>query len=282
MNTHKNLPLPSRTKIKKGKYLSAVGIIFLPMIATAGNLGVPKHDEDGKFKVWYTTYDNEEACVIHERAGTSGSWSTMDGSCQPGSGFFEVEKSTGTHQFYMACYECWAYGCTEIRTPEYTTYVGTIEHTRKVYHHSSITFSNSQADSILSSASSTLQTADTGNDIGCPVKISREGNVTSFSNGNGSITTQSDFGSLSAGFNVVSDITWCGGIKANIIGCADEPGNRIAVVRHTSAMEGFLWAHEFGHNQGLGHRNINGAIMRDIIYSNSKEVSNHECNYYRQ
>jgi Matrixin len=155
-----------------------------------------------------------------------------------------------------------------------------VTHSLNVRRYTSVSLSNGTADSILNDASSVLQTYDGSGDVACDVTMTRNGGVSVFSSGDGSVDSSTDFYSLGTGINVVTAINWCGGFAPNIIGCATVPGTTLAVVRFSSNQEGILWAHEFGHNQGLGHRSSSTAVMNGTINTNRRRVNSTECNAY--
>ncbi|HEV2765344.1 MAG TPA: HEAT repeat domain-containing protein, partial [Pyrinomonadaceae bacterium] len=82
--------------------------------------------------------------------------------------------------------------------------------------------------------------------------------------------------------HVVSDLNWCGTLSSNVIGCADTPGGCMIVVRDDDpAIEAVLWAHEFGHNRGLDHRDVNDAVMHSIIETTHRRLTQAECSAFR-
>jgi hypothetical protein len=148
------------------------------------------------------------------------------------------------------------------------------------------TLTNTTADAILDEMTDILQTDDGAGagDVACDVEFIRSGGVTVFSTGDGSIDSQAEFNTvigLPGYVKVVNQINWCNGIGFNIIGCAPTPGSALAVVRLTSIpLEGILWAHEYGHTQGLPHRNVSRAVMNQTIASTRTRVNSTECNAY--
>jgi hypothetical protein len=113
---------------------------------------------------------------------------------------------------------------------------------------------NQQADTILAAASSALRNNDGPGDVECSATFRRDGNVGTFTQGDGSIDSEREYDAVADGAGdvfVVNAINWCGGPIANAIGCADS--DSMIVVRAGS--EGVVWAHEYGHTQGLNHRN---------------------------
>ena len=151
------------------------------------------------------------------------------------------------------------------------------------YTTSSLT--NAQADSILADATEVLQTNDGEGDVSCNVEFVRDGDVSVFTTGDGSIDSNTEFNTilgLPGYVAVVNQINWCGALIPNVIGCAPVPGGSMAVVRFTSSMEGILWAHEFGHTKGLSHRNDDpNAVMNGVITSTRLRVTSDECTAFR-
>ncbi|HEY5864521.1 MAG TPA: hypothetical protein VI542_03065 [Candidatus Tectomicrobia bacterium] len=147
------------------------------------------------------------------------------------------------------------------------------------------TLDNATADLILAEASDVLQTNNGGvGDVACDVTFARNGGVTTFSATDGSIDSEADFNAviaLSGRVKVVNQITWCGGFGANIIGCAPRPGTSQVVVRWvTIHQEGILWAHEYGHTQGLPDRTTANYVMSGTLSARSTRVSATECDAY--
>jgi hypothetical protein len=109
-------------------------------------------------------------------------------------------------------------------------------------------------------------------DVQCPItpQVRRQGPVTAFSFGDGSLDTQSEVTqvvSRERGAYVVNEINYCGGPPDPgnfIIGCATVGSHgAIAVVnRSTAQRDGRLWLHEYGHTKGLGHRGHSSNIMQ--------------------
>ena len=113
----------------------------------------------------------------------------------------------------------------------------------------------------------------------------RDGDVTVFTEGDGSIDSAAEFNALTAlpgHIKVVNQINWCGALIPNVIGCAPVPGNSLAVVRFTPSLEGILWAHEYGHNKGRSHRNDDAnAVMNGTIGATRLKVDAPECTAFR-
>lgn len=146
-------------------------------------------------------------------------------------------------------------------------------------HTSASSLSNADADDILLDGYNILKYYNGSGDKGCNVRLARLGNVTTFTSGDGSISSASEWGALADGINFVNDIGWCGSLAPNILGCGTTPGKRIAVVNHS--LSDIIWVHEFGHNQGLTHRDESNVIMAPVMASGNKRVNLTECNAYK-
>lgn len=136
------------------------------------------------------------------------------------------------------------------------------------------------ADAILNDATKILQTKDADADVACEVVLVRQGEIGTFTDGNGTINSEEDFKAVLAlpgHIKVVNQINWCGAFKPNVVGCAPTPGTSFVVVRHHASQEGILWNHELGHNKNLSHREAPGAIMNEFIDSTHLQVNATEC-----
>jgi predicted alpha/beta hydrolase len=160
-----------------------------------------------------------------------------------------------------------------------------VRHFRQVRRFNTASLTNEAADRILTDATIVLQAFDGPGDLACPVNMVRNGPVTAFTTGDGSIDSQAEFNTLMGlvgHIKVVNQINWCSTLRPNLIGCAPTPGNSLAVVRFTRRQEGILWAHEFGHNKGLGHRNDDpNAVMNGTIGPTRRRVNAGECLDYQ-
>ena len=166
-----------------------------------------------------------------------------------------------------------------------------------VVHQSPIDFANhvdlafsgtitaSRVDQVLGEATTLLGRQDFAQDIACCATMVRTGGALQFgSPGDGLdiLTTQAELDAVlmdpTARFKVVRQIGWCGGgVVTNAIGCAYIHGHGAAVVRYGIAdREGALWAHEFGHNIGLGHVTDPHYIMYPTI-TTSGGISSWQC-----
>ncbi|ANM31854.1 hypothetical protein ABI59_23285 [Acidobacteria bacterium Mor1] len=147
---------------------------------------------------------------------------------------------------------------------------------------------NDRLDAILEDASYRAATEDFTEDVGCCIRLSRQGNANSFGTAGDGLNTIDDSSELntvlsnnSGRVKVVTAINYCGGPGMNIIGCASTPGSRIAVVRwSTVTIESILWIHEYGHNTGLGHHPDNRHIMFASNNGSNNGLSQTECDAF--
>ncbi len=141
-------------------------------------------------------------------------------------------------------------------------------------------------DQLLIEGSEIVRTADSPADISCCVSLQRSGAVGTFAVTDGTIATPSElnavFGVTSHGVKVVVSLDFCGGFNTSIIGCAaiGSPTNLVLEHLGSVTLNGILWAHEFGHNQGLFHPNpsVSTRIMNGSLSSVSKQMTQAECN----
>jgi uncharacterized repeat protein (TIGR01451 family) len=145
-----------------------------------------------------------------------------------------------------------------------------------------------EVDAILTKASEVMQTADSSADIACCVAMQQNGLVGTFGTTDGIIDTS---GELNTVFNIsayqiklVPALNYCGGFNTSIIGCALINNSKNMILEHLDnvTLDGIVWAHEFGHNQGLFHPtgNIPTRIMNGTLYSSGigREMTQTECN----
>lgn len=160
----------------------------------------------------------------------------------------------------------------------------TDSHKLKFLHHVNAVLSNSEAETIASIATKILTTDNGEYDVPCPVTISKNGNVDSFSKTDGIIDNAIEFNLVDrvrGNVKVVRAINWCNETGAAIIGCANVPGSSLAMVRFSPDLDGILMAHEFGHNQGLFHRLGKNNLMDKSIGPTRVSVNQHECDAFR-
>jgi hypothetical protein len=149
--------------------------------------------------------------------------------------------------------------------------------------------SDARADAILTASTNLLRTMDGTDDVSADVRLSRSGSVGTFTVGNGIITSQADYNQVCAQGSgprifVVNQLLFCGGNTPSpgfiFIGCADTPGSCMVMVRTDDDDEPVLWAHEFGHNCGLRHRNVDFAVMHETVATNRRRINAAERNAY--
>ena len=169
-------------------------------------------------------------------------------------------------------------------------YVGETEaqHSRislEISRHTSASLTEFNVDStILPSANALLQTNDGLGDVACPMSFRRSGSISTFTAGNGVIQNQADLNQvfqLPGLVKVVAGINYCAGQTGTWVGCGGSQG---IIVTRMSALEGNLWAHEYGHNQGLwlsGHRTNPNFLGYPQILSTARRVSQSECDAMR-
>ena len=154
--------------------------------------------------------------------------------------------------------------------------------------HTTAVLTATDADLIVTGASTNLQHADSGTDVSCNTQFTVD-SLGAFTTGTGVVSTKQDFDDLFdpgsspiRQVRVVSEIYWCGAMMASAAGCADRPGNRIALVRRGADRERELWSHEIGHTKGLSDRMDSWvAVMFWQILPGHREVSATECSAYR-
>ena len=137
-----------------------------------------------------------------------------------------------------------------------------------------------QADAIITKMGRILQENDGPDDVPCDVGFVRDGVIDSFPVPN-VILSENDFIAAAAGRSdvmVVERINWCGARGSNIAGCT---WLGVSIVQRSAHYPGKVWAHEFGHRKGLGHRSVRNALMNESVSSTSRRVSQEECDAYR-
>ena len=160
-----------------------------------------------------------------------------------------------------------------------------ITHQLAIRRHSTAALTNGDADRILADATAILQTNDGEGDVACLVRLARNGDVGEFIDGDGSIDTSEEMGAvfdLPGNVKIVDELNFCGNFNTSYIGCGQIPGNSFITERYTANQEGILWAHEFGHNQGLPHRNTStNNLMYGALGINGRRINQTECNAFR-
>jgi hypothetical protein len=153
-----------------------------------------------------------------------------------------------------------------------------------IARHTSTNLSESAADCILADATSVLRRTDGPGDVSCAVDFRRMGTVAVFSTPR-KVNSSRDYSSVCAApgrVHVVAEITRCRNRPGRWYGCSDRPGACIVVSRKVKAsVEGILWAHEFGHNLGLGHTSEPNRVMRSGKLAKTDNQLRHcECAAY--
>jgi uncharacterized repeat protein (TIGR01451 family) len=165
----------------------------------------------------------------------------------------------------------------------------THRHSFTIARHVNILFSptDTDIDNFLYEASRIMQTADSAGDISCCVRLWRNGPSTTYAVTDGRITTSAELNQVFAyttyDVKIVEDLDYCLGYNPSIIGCAyvHSPKNMILEYLGFDTLDGILWAHEFGHNQGLQHPdnlgNFPTRIMNSVLSPSAKQMTLTEC-----
>jgi hypothetical protein len=167
-----------------------------------------------------------------------------------------------------------------------TWWTGVARRRLTVSRHNLASLTNADADRILGDATTVLRTNDGPGDVACSVTLERSGNVGVFSTGDGSIGTQAELNAvlnLPGNAKIVDDVDFCrGSFNTSIVGCGDRPGKSFVIERFNANEEGIGWAHEFGHNQNLRHRDTSSDnLMFFSLGTNRRRVNQTECNAFR-
>jgi hypothetical protein len=147
---------------------------------------------------------------------------------------------------------------------------------------------DARLDQILAAAALRMGKSDFAEDVACCAGLVRSGTQKTFGSAGDGLDLIDNNTELNAVLNnstarvkVVRVINYCGGAGTNIIGCAWIGGNGMALVRYGGVGdEGALWAHEYGHNVGLGHNGDSRYVMYGCLCGNNFGVSASECNLY--
>lgn len=153
-----------------------------------------------------------------------------------------------------------------------------------VKRHTGVPLDDPRSDQIIQTGMGVLSSEDGTGDVRTDLNIKREGGVLTFDSP-AAINSATDFtaaNALKARVVVVSEINYCGGPGANIIGCSGVPANTFVVVRMDDIdLEGILWMHEYGHSKGLSHRPGEQAVMDPLIGHDRRRVNPSESTAYR-
>jgi hypothetical protein len=157
-------------------------------------------------------------------------------------------------------------------------------HRIEISRHASVALPASRADEILAEMGDILRTRDGGDDVLCNVAFMRKGEIGELTEGTGSINSAQDFVAVNnapGNVKVVNQINWCGGFAPNILGCTQLFRDSMIVVRYSADAEAILWLHEFGHSQGLEHRDGATAVMNAAFGPFHRRVDSAECESLR-
>lgn len=180
---------------------------------------------------------------------------------------------------------CVSYGCRNLATENQvvsntvTVRVGnTIFH--QIRRHSNAPqMGETLADSTLAGVTNILTSVDGAGDVSCSTQTIREGNVITFTEGDGSIDTSAELYALEPGINLVDELNFCAAAAPNIGGCAFG-GDTIAVPILWSSIRSVVWGHEIGHLTGLGHRSGTHTLMNSGADADNRHVNTSECNSF--
>ena len=143
--------------------------------------------------------------------------------------------------------------------------------------------SNAQADAILAGATRVLRSRDSGSDVSADVVLQRRGDVRVIA-GPAVIASAEDYARIGASgvqVAIVEAVRFCTATKPGILGCSHIGGSFMALVRRSS-LEDIIWAHEYGHNCGLNHRNDPSALMYTVAGSSRRSLTSGEAGAYER
>lgn len=153
--------------------------------------------------------------------------------------------------------------------------------------HVDVTIAGGDVSGRLDRATTLLGTKDRPNDVACCVRLQMSGQLGSFGtagDGEDVITTRAEMRRVLAirpqRIKIVRSIVVCRSDEnpGNILGCANTPGDSIVITRRAAAD---VWAHEFGHNQGLSHRDSSRRNIMHSTAANTDTVNAAECRRFR-
>ena len=85
--------------------------------------------------------------------------------------------------------------------------------------------------------------------------------------------------------DVVNAIPWCDGPpeQGHWSGCSRNTGFGMVLIKETPAnLNGTLWAHEYGHNEGRHDRSGDvGYVMRAELFVDNRKLTTTDCDYMR-
>ncbi len=137
---------------------------------------------------------------------------------------------------------------------------------------------------ILEAASRIFVKRDCPGDVACPITLRLERfthrtHLGTFSSQQEEVQAHRDTDSLVLIVNRIDDAACSDrGGAGRILGCTGPANDWMAVVRYPPGIgAGIVWAHEYSHACGNGHREEKCALMRAYLYPDSKAVSKKEC-----
>ena len=153
-----------------------------------------------------------------------------------------------------------------------------------------INFTDQDARAVLDEMTVVVQTDDSLNgtgpaDVECAVGFELRAPVQVFDAGTGTIATAADFYEVidqPGDVKVVESIDWCRVPDPTVAGCALRNGSFVVEAEHNIDFAGPLWAHEFGHVNGLNHRRGEPLMtMNARVFEDSRRLADFECAEYR-
>ena len=155
-----------------------------------------------------------------------------------------------------------------------------------VVRHVDTAFSEVTAKARLGVATTLLRTKDRSTDYASCLNFEHSASVGTFgTSGDTDDIINSEAKLLrvlaisTARVKIVTAVNWCEGKQGSFLGCADEPGNSMVLAASAPAD---VWAHEFGHNQGLPHRNTSPMNLMHESAANTDEINTTESNALRR
>jgi hypothetical protein len=147
---------------------------------------------------------------------------------------------------------------------------------------------DSRLDDVFAESNLRAGRSDYSGDLACCITISRLGSAASFGSAGDGLDRIDTSAEINAVLNnsvarvkVVRAINYCGGPGSNIVGCAQTPGDGMAVVRMGSLVdESILWLHEYGHNTGQGHSGDFRHIMFRSLTGSNNGIGENHCSFY--
>ncbi len=158
--------------------------------------------------------------------------------------------------------------------------------TYEVRRYRTVTINNTQADAYFAGAVDLLATNNGGGDVACSIEWSRNDDVEAFDTGDGLIASAAELREMmdqEGNIKVVNALDFCGGVaNVRFAACAETPGEDIVVEDiDDSALAAVVWAHEYGHNKGLRHRNDPGALMHENATIGNSRINAAECTRFQ-